>query len=307
MTLTSVMYHYVRPIAKSRFPNLKGLELSGFVRQLDYLQSTYNIISPEHFLAHLINGERLPDRACTLTFDDGYRDHFDFVFPELMRRNLTGFFFPPACAIRDKSLLDVNAIHFILASSDDQTTLLRDLKTECMAAGMNPAQWDAYRNSVNVENRYDAPEITFVKRMLQRELPHQMRSSITKTLFEKYVGITPTDFCTELYVTSDELREMMANGMYVGNHTYNHVWLNSVSKNEQKQELELSQDYLSSLGVPSDNWVMCYPYGGYNADTLAILRTMGCVAGFTVKVGTANLATDDPLQINRFDTNDFPQ
>ena len=40
--LTIVMYHYVRPIAESNFPKLKGLELKDFRNQLDYLEKNFN-------------------------------------------------------------------------------------------------------------------------------------------------------------------------------------------------------------------------------------------------------------------------
>jgi len=42
--LTIVMYHYVRPINDSKFPGIKGLELDGFKRQLDYLKENFNIV-----------------------------------------------------------------------------------------------------------------------------------------------------------------------------------------------------------------------------------------------------------------------
>jgi len=42
--LTIVMYHYVRDIKRSKYPRIKGLEISGFVRQLDYLIDNYNIV-----------------------------------------------------------------------------------------------------------------------------------------------------------------------------------------------------------------------------------------------------------------------
>ena len=32
------MYHYVRSVANSSYPNIKGLEVDGFKRQLDYFQ-----------------------------------------------------------------------------------------------------------------------------------------------------------------------------------------------------------------------------------------------------------------------------
>ena len=52
---------------------------------------------------------------------------------------------------------------------------------------------------------------------------------------------------------------------------------------------------------------MCYPYGGYNTDTLSIIDKLGAAAGVTTEVQKANLSKDNPLLLPRFDTNDFPQ
>ena len=40
-----VMYHYVREIKNSKFPNIKGLEFSDFKKQINYLIKNFNIIS----------------------------------------------------------------------------------------------------------------------------------------------------------------------------------------------------------------------------------------------------------------------
>ena len=45
--LTVVMYHYVREIHNSKYPNIRGIELEGFKRQLDFLQSKFSIISQQ--------------------------------------------------------------------------------------------------------------------------------------------------------------------------------------------------------------------------------------------------------------------
>ena len=39
--LTIVMYHYVREIKGSDYPNIKGLEIDGFKRQLDYFSKNF--------------------------------------------------------------------------------------------------------------------------------------------------------------------------------------------------------------------------------------------------------------------------
>ena len=117
--LTIVMYHYIGPIIGSQFPSIKGLEIDGFKRQLDFLEKNYSIVSTEQVIDKIIKNKKLPPKACWLTFDDGYKDHYKYVLPELINRNLSGAFFPPRMAIKDNRVLDVNLIHYILSCSDD--------------------------------------------------------------------------------------------------------------------------------------------------------------------------------------------
>ena len=55
--------------------------------------------------------------------------------------------------------------------------------------------------------------------------------------------------------------------MYVGSHGCEHVWLNQESKSKQEKEIRLSLDFLKKVGAPTKNWIMCYPFGGYNKET----------------------------------------
>ena len=50
--LTIIMYHYVRPIAKSYYPLIKGLELDSFKTQLNYLEKNYEM---RHYILLLYN------------------------------------------------------------------------------------------------------------------------------------------------------------------------------------------------------------------------------------------------------------
>ena len=305
--LTIVMYHYVRPIKDSNYPNIKGLEIEGFKRQLDFLSSQYSIITAEQLINYSLGKSELPKNPCYLTFDDGYKDHINFVLPELKLRNIQGSFFPPARPIINKELLDVNAIHFILESCTNNSILLSELKKQCLQNGITESHWQELWDANAIASRYDNNEVIFFKRMLQRELPFEIRHTITSELFYQYVGITEKEFSEELYMSSDELKILLSEGMYVGSHTFSHNWLDSISRNEQAIEIDKSLKFLADIGALTSDWVMCYPYGAYNEDTLSLLKERDCVIGITSKVGISDLTVDDPLQLCRFDTNDFPQ
>ena len=305
--LTIVMYHYIRPIIGSEFPGIKGLEIEGFKRQLDFLEDNYSIVSSEQVIDKIIKNKKLPPKACWLTFDDGYKDHYQYVLPELINRNLSGAFFPPRVAIEENEVLNVNSIHHILSCSDNIDKLVTDLKDLCLQLGVTNEQIHAYYREYGVANRFDNGDTIFIKRMLQHVLPEQIRNEITSILFEKIVGIPEAKFSSRLYMNIDEVRKLVSSGMYVGSHGSMHYWLDRISHQKQKVDISLSLEFLEEVGAPTSNWIMCYPYGAYNNTTLSLLKEMGASIGITTDFRKANLEIDDPLILPRLDANDFPQ
>jgi hypothetical protein len=81
--LTIVMYHYVRDLARTRYPAIRGRDLPSFRRQLDYIARHHSVVTAEQVIAAMRGGQKLPDNSAWLTFDDGYCDHYSVVFPLL--------------------------------------------------------------------------------------------------------------------------------------------------------------------------------------------------------------------------------
>tara|TARA_B100000787_G_C16184387_1_gene293736 strand:+ start:1203 stop:2138 length:936 start_codon:yes stop_codon:yes gene_type:complete len=305
--LTIVMYHYVRPIKDSHYPGIKGLELEGFKRQLDYLSSKYSMITAEQLIKNSLGKEDLPKNSCYLTFDDGFKDHIEYVMPELLSRKLQGSFFPPANAIEKREMLNVHAIHFILASTNDYKKLVIDINKACFELGFTMSELNSLKDIWGVPSKYDVAEIVYVKRMLQHVLPEHDRSKIISELFKKYMMKNMNEFADELYMSISDTKNLINNGMYVGSHGGSHRWLDKESKSYQESDIKLSLKFLKKVGAPIYNWIMCYPYGGYNEDTLNILKLNNCSIGLTTKSGEALLDRSKMLELKRFNTNDFPQ
>lgn len=307
--VTIVMYHYVRDLKHSRYPEIKGLDVSLFIEQLDFFQKHYNIVTMEAVINAYEGSSDLPPKALLLTFDDAYIDHFHFVFPILDERKLKGAFFPPGRAITQHAVLDVNKIHFILASVADKEILIQEIL----------AQLDMYRdehdlksnefylNKLSVAAWFDTKEVIFIKRLLQVELAEDLRTIIVNHLFKTYVTNDEEAFSRELYMSLDHIRCMQRNGMHIGSHGYNHYWLGSLSKDKQVEEVDRSLSFIQDVGGDVENWTMCYPYGNYNQDTIDILKNRGCKLGLTTTVGIADVTTHDQYELPRLDTNDFPK
>ena len=307
--LTIVMYHYVRDLENSKYPNIKGLDINLFREQINFLRKNYYIITMEEVLFSIENKSKIPIKSVLLTFDDAYSDHYENVFPVLDKYKLQGSFYAPVKAITEHKVLDVNKIHFILASIDNEEILVKDLK-ELIDVYQTEYKLDNFENyyrRLAHASRFDSKNVIFIKRLLQVELDEELRLKLVDILFKKHVGISENEFSKELYMNEDQLINMLASGHHIGNHGYNHYWWNSLNKKEMAEELLLSTNFLKKIGVDMSNWTACYPYGSFNNQSIKMLRKNGCKLALTTQVDIASTSQDMRFLMPRLDTNDLPK
>jgi peptidoglycan/xylan/chitin deacetylase (PgdA/CDA1 family) len=91
-----LMYHYVSdlPPDADRYRVDLTVLPEDFKAQLQYLADAgYHAITLTDVYLHLTQGVPLPEKPVVLTFDDGYRDAYEVVFPMLLDYGFTGTFF----------------------------------------------------------------------------------------------------------------------------------------------------------------------------------------------------------------------
>ncbi len=306
--LTVAMYHYVRPLKETRYPEIKGLDLVDFENHIKYLQKKYHLITIEQLDAYYSNNEKIPDQSCLLTFDDGYRDHFDYVFPILHKHKIQGSFYAPIQTIKGNLVLDVNKIHFLLAATTDKNILVKEIldfvnqhKDEHQLLSA-----EEYFQKVAVANRFDPKEVIFIKRMLQIELPELLRNKLTNKLFIEHLKMDDATFRNELYMNMNQVKEMIQNGMHFGAHGNTHCWLSRLNYQDQLNELIASKNFLIN-DCQMKLLTLSYPYGMYNEDTLKISNELGFKLAFTTQFKKATLSNENPLLMPRWDAVDISQ
>lgn len=306
--LTVVMYHYVRDLKNSRYPDIKGLDLQLFKEQVDYIGKNYSPVTMEQVVDVSRGIGSLPKKAILLTFDDGYADHFTNVFPILYNKGIQGSFFAPVKAVTQHKVLDVNKIHFILASVKDIDVLLRNIRglLEKYSKEYGLSSYDEYYSKLAEADRFDTDEVIFIKRLLQVELSTEVRAKITTELFEEAIGVSEGAFSRELYMSLDQIRTMVKCGMHIGSHGFDHLWLGSLSRQDQEVEIQRSIEFIRSMGGNLDYWSICYPYGDCSHDTLELLKEYKCTVGFTTEVKVADIS-NGLYTLPRLDTNDLPK
>lgn len=306
-TVSIIMYHYVRDLKNSRYPGIKGLDLRLFRQQIEFLKQNFNCISSEQLLEASASKTSLPERAALLTFDDGYIDHYTNVFPILEENGIKGFFSMPAKIIQEQTVLDVNKIHYILASGSIGDLLGALYKKLDFYRGKEfdfPSNSELY-DALAKANRFDDADTIFIKRVLQAELSERVRNRITQELFSEFVCADEAAFASELYMSYDQIKLMKRAGMHFGFHGYEHYWFERLSEEQYVQEIRQAREVFFDV-IDWDNWIFCYPYGSYSESLIRYCASMGCKAGFTTVARTADLIKDHPLCLPRFDTNDFP-
>ena len=50
--VTVVMYHYIRDLKNSRYPNIKGLDIEKFKKQIKFFKENYNFVRIEDLIEY---------------------------------------------------------------------------------------------------------------------------------------------------------------------------------------------------------------------------------------------------------------
>jgi peptidoglycan/xylan/chitin deacetylase (PgdA/CDA1 family) len=118
-------------------------------------------------------------------------------------------------------------------------------------------------------------------------------------LLQKY-GFTGTFYVVSGYIdhqnfmTTEQLKAMMAAGMVIGGHSHTHPALAGIGSGRLKDEVTGSKAWLEDrLGTVIDTFA--YPYGSYSSATVAAVKAAGYRTARTVDDGTRaaldNIAT----------------
>jgi hypothetical protein len=250
----------------------------------------------------LIKSREKPQKnLAVLTFDDGFSDHYNYVFPVLTDLGLSGAFYPCADSVMNRSLLDVHKLQFILEASKDLDFLVQSCRDLELKFGVDSAK-RKFKGDTIIED-----EIAYVKKLLQRDLPLGVRKEFINELFTERVTKDEYDFADQLYLNLDQIAQMRQAGMHFGAHGHSHNWLANLSDEEQSEEIDRSLKMLSTIGVDVlADWTMTYPYGNYNDRTLDLLRRSRCSLAFLDKGGTTTLNLHNRYTLERIDTIHLP-
>ena len=304
-TINIVTYHYVRPIKNSKYPNIKGLEFDDFKKQINFFQENFNIISQQDFIDILHTKKIQKKPSFLLTFDDGLKDHYQYVFPYLVKKKISACFYPPIKAIENKIVLNIHKIHFILEKELNRRKILDEINSILIKQKYKSLN-EIDLKSLNLNSRYDDADTVLIKKLLQYYLPPKIREILTNELFEKIIDKNLNEFPKELYMSSQNLKEMYSENMSIGPHGNFHFLWQHLNEKEQEDEIKNSIRFFFNLGFDTNNISLAYPHGSYNNLTLNLLKKYNLSFALTTNPGNVNKnILKNKFTLPRYDTNDF--
>jgi len=259
--LLTLIYHRVLSSADNLAPNIP--DQRKFDWQMALLSRNFNVLPLCEAVARLATGS-LPERAVSITFDDGYADNLDIAVPILQRHGLQATFFI-ATGYLDGGRMWNDVIIESVRHCEQTSLDLRDVEL-----GTLP--------TANIDEKKAA--IAYLLRTLKYR-PVKEREALANSIASRIPMPPPND----LMLRSGQLGEMIAAGMNIGAHTVTHPILAELDDDTAKQEIVDSKARLEGLVDASVN-LFAYPNGKPEQDFLPRDANHAKAAGFSAAVTT---------------------
>lgn len=305
--ILAVNYHYVRPKDIRIYPGLHARTPEELALQCDALAARGSYLSPERLLGWLEHAETLADEDYfLLTFDDGLRDHVQFVAPELELRGWKAFFFVNTQPWEGE-LTSVHRFQLLMA-----TVPLQDLAgkfqsatgAEGALANFNPA--GVPEITAREGYPFDELPVARFKFAVNIMLPNDVRERVIRRLFSEFLG-EDRQHIPRLYLTPRDTADLARRGHTIGLHSHQHRPLAFLPEEEVHGDLTRNREMIRAA-TGTLPWAVSYPYGGQDAVSPRVVnacRLLKLRVGFTMNRQFIK-GHPDPLALNRVDTNDAP-
>lgn len=243
-----LMYHRILPSNDTRF----ATEEPGMVitpETLDmHLQEVKKFFQPVHlsqWLQDKHEGKPLPNKACAITFDDGWLDNYEYAWPVLKKHNMPASIFIVADMIGTNRTFWPNML----------ATLLKDVETEQLKSMLS---W--IPQSAEVLSKTSIP---YEEKLAV--LIHQAKQLNEKDI---YPNIAKLDFefnHQAVLMNWQQIKELNQSPLIeFGSHTSNHLRLNNKLDIETTTSEIINSKKTIEKNLEHEIRLFCYPNGDHS-------------------------------------------
>lgn len=279
--LSTLIFHRVLPEPDPLFPDeTDTVRFDGICR---WIKAWFNVLPLDEAILRLGRRE-LPERAMTITFDDGYADNHGLALPILTKYGLPATFFIATGFLDGGRMWNDTVIESIRRCSGPMLDLTNlGIETLGVFDLATPLQ---RRQSIDIVLR------------AVKYLPAEERSTVAQRIAVLAGVLLPND----LMMTSEHIRGLRHAGMQVGAHTVSHPILAGLCDASARAEMADSKQHLERI-LDESVTTFAYPNGRPGVDftdrSVQIAREIGFMAAVSTAKGVADASTN-PFRIPRY-------
>lgn len=280
-TELGVCYHIVSDGPVPHVKHYRFLDTDAFESDLDYLRRRFEFVTYEELTRRRNSTSRARGNAVILTFDDGFAECATVIAPLLRRRGLRCVFFVITDLIDNQVLFRESAaslcIEAIVRMPFDQVeSIMTEFELEALlrpspSVSLSEPTTTRPFGLADLDPNLDPRLLPLLRWLL--ELPASEESLVRGLLAR--LGIDSRSYLqrAQPYLTTDQIRQLHADGFAIGAHGCSHRRLQDLSRADAEHEIvescRIVRDITGQLTVP-----FAFPYfgGGLDRAWLAGLR-----------------------------------
>ncbi|EID3794353.1 polysaccharide deacetylase family protein, partial [Campylobacter jejuni] len=280
------------------------LHIENFKKQLDFFEKEFGFVTYDEFLYLKENPlfcNKLKNKIL-LTFDDGLKDHYNYVFNELVKRKILGIFFVPTRIFKQKKALNVHRIHYLLGKMGGGillNTAYNIIKPNILKKSSLKLFKNYYQELNDDKNTKD------FKLLFNYFIKPKYKEKILDEMVARFWN--DEEIFNNLYLNKDELKIMSENDMLIASHSSTHLSFKTLDICDQKYELQTSISFLNSF-IKQPIQLFSYPYGENTAYSKRWLKNNNFDFAFN-SIPSKDIEYKDlinnPFALHRYDCNEF--
>jgi len=229
-----------------------------FERHVAYAARHYRMVSLDDIEAACEGGRPLPDRACLVSFDDGWRDNYTIARPVLERMGVPAVVFVTTDFIGTRRSFWFTPMMLSLLRANGRSLARGDGQ----AIGWPPDLVAELDRLASLPRPLRAAQLNPLVEGLKRLPESEIEDHVAALVARLGPGASSSD-PEPYFLDWDEVRSLDATGMRVASHTCGHKILTQVSEPEAEHELRASRETLQrELGRPVTS--IAFPNGDYS-------------------------------------------
>jgi peptidoglycan/xylan/chitin deacetylase (PgdA/CDA1 family) len=222
-------YHHI--VSDEDVPHISNLysykNTAEFKKDIDFLLKNFEPIHPTDLINFIEKHHQLPQKKFLITFDDGFKEIYEVVAPILKSKGVPAIFFINPAFIDNKKMFYRNKISVLLGEIKKHNTssILKKIAEMLSAPSEQYGEIRKALLKIKQTNKEKLDEVAMVLELSFEEYLREKRP----------------------WLTTAELKELSSQEFYLGGHSWDHPYYQTLPLDEQVRQTIDSCNYIKQF------------------------------------------------------------